>query len=64
VLHLRKIEDGSEIESCKIAYKGCTVWKFGDFSAIQILREINFGKISSPKTANMKIMHAFKFDLD
>ena len=29
----------------------CTVWKFQDFSVIQILREINFGKGRGPKTA-------------
>ena len=28
-----------------------TVWKFQDFSATQILREINFGHFEAPKTA-------------
>ena len=28
-----------------------TVWKFQDFSVIQILREINFGQSRSSKTA-------------
>ena len=28
-----------------------TVWKFQDFSVIQILREINLGESRSPKTA-------------
>ena len=28
-----------------------TMWKFQDFSATQILREINFGHLEAPKTA-------------
>ena len=28
----------------------CTMWKFQDFSAAQILREINFGHLRTPKT--------------
>ena len=30
-----------------------TVWKFQDFSVIQILREINFGESGSAKSANL-----------
>ena len=31
--------------------KSFTVWKFQDFSVIQVLREINFGESRSSKTA-------------
>ena len=36
----------------------CTMWKFQDFSATQILRQINFGHIEAPKTANLTIWAA------
>ena len=34
-----------------MASYGCTVWKFHDFSIIQILREINFWESKSAKSA-------------
>ena len=36
-----------------------TVWKFQDFSVIQILREINFGESRSSKTAVFAILGRF-----
>ena len=38
--------------------KYCTVWKFHDFSVIQILREINFGESRSFKTVVFDILGA------
>ena len=38
-----------------------TVWKFHDFSVIQILREINFGDSTSSKTALFAILGAQNF---
>ena len=38
-------------ESNCVIHFHCTVWKFKDFSATQILREINFGLFEEPKTA-------------
>ena len=38
-----------------------TVWKFQDFSVIQILREINFGNIRSSKTAVFVIFGALNY---
>ena len=38
-----------------------TVWKFHDFSVIQILREINFGESRSSKTAIFVISGALNF---
>ena len=35
-----------------------TVWKFHDFSVIQILREINFGDSRSAKSAILKLSEA------
>ena len=32
-----------------------TMWKFQDFSATQILREINFGHFEAPKTAILTV---------
>ena len=32
-----------------------TVWKFEEFSANQILREINFGHLEAPRTAILTI---------
>ena len=32
-----------------------TMWKFQDFSATHILREINCGQFEAPKTANLTI---------
>ena len=37
------------------------MWKFHDFSIIQILREINFGEFRSCKTATYAILGALKF---
>ena len=39
------------------------MWKFQDFSAIQILREINFGHFEASKTVSMTILTAVKFEL-
>ena len=35
-----------------------TKWKFDNFTAIQILREINFGHIDGPETAIVAIFEA------
>ena len=42
-------------------YWTCTVWNFLDFSVTQILREINFGKSKSSKTADFAILGALNF---
>ena len=42
-------------------YWTCTVWNFLDFSVTQILREINFGKSRSSKTAIFAILRALNF---
>ena len=39
----------------------CTVWKFQDFSAIQILREINFEESRSSKTVIFVLFGALNF---
>ena len=39
-----------------------TMWKFLDFSATQIFREINFGHSVSPKTANLTIWAGQNFE--
>ena len=39
-----------------------TKWKFQDFSASQILREINFGYFEAPKTAILTICAALNFE--
>ena len=42
----------------KLSWKrtvGCTVWKFKEFSVIQILREINFWESRTSKTAGFAI---------
>ena len=38
------------------------MWKFQDFSVIQILREINFGESRSTKTAVFAISGSLYFD--
>ena len=38
------------------------MWKFQDFSAIQILREINLGHFEAPKTAGLTILAAMNFE--
>ena len=38
-----------------------TMWNFQDFSANQILREINFGHFEAPKTAILTIWVAMNF---
>ena len=38
-----------------------TMWKFQDFSATQILREINFGHFEAPKNASLTILVALNF---
>ena len=38
-----------------------TMWKFQDFSATQILREINFGHFEAPKTAILTIWAPLDF---
>ena len=38
------------------------MWKFQDFSATQILREINFGHFEASKTANLIIWSAMNFE--
>ena len=40
-----------------------TMWKFQDFSASQILREINFGPIEDPKTAILTIWAALNYKI-
>ena len=40
-----------------------TVWKFQDFFATQILREINFGHFEAQKTAILTILTALNFDV-
>ena len=39
-----------------------TVWKFQNFTATHILREINFGHIEVPKTAILNILAALNFE--
>ena len=39
-----------------------TVWKYQDFSVIQILREINFGEHRNSKTGVFDIYEALIFD--
>ena len=48
---------GSLIAICEYA-----VWKFQDFSAAQILREINFGHFDAPKTAILTIWVTLNFE--
>ena len=38
------------------------MWKFQDFSVIQILREINFGHFEATKTAILTISEALNFE--
>ena len=38
-----------------------TVWKFQDFSVMQILREINFGESRSPKSAVFPILRGSEY---
>ena len=38
-----------------------TMWKYGNFSATQILREINFGHFEEPKTVILTILVALNF---
>ena len=38
-----------------------TMWKFGNFSATQILGEITFGHFEEPKTAILAILAALNF---
>ena len=40
-----------------------TVWKFQEFSATQILCEINFDNLEAPKTAILTISAALNFEL-
>ena len=39
-----------------------TMWTFLDFSATQILHEINFGHFEAPKTAILTILAALNFE--
>ena len=39
-----------------------TIWKFHDFSANQILREIYFGHFEGPKTAILSFDHLNSFE--
>ena len=39
------------------------MWKCQDFSATQILREINFGLFEAPKTAVLTLLAALNFGL-
>ena len=41
--------------------KNCTVWKFQDFSVIQILREIDFGECKSSKSNVFRNLLALNF---
>ena len=50
----------STIASIQVCCLRFTVWKFQDFSAIQILCEINFGESRSSKTAILAILEALK----
>ena len=43
--------------------RNCTMWKFSNFSATQILREINFGHIIAPKTAILTTLVALILNL-
>ena len=40
-----------------------TVWKFQEFSATQILREINFGYLKPQKTTILTILAALNLDI-
>ena len=40
----------------------CTVWKFGNFSATQILREINFCKSGVSKSTILIVSERLNFD--
>ena len=44
-------------------YGYCTVWKFSNFSATLIFREINFGRVQKIKGATLTILKALNFDL-
>ena len=43
-------------------YGYCTVWKFSNFSATLIFREINFGRVQKIKGATLTILKALNFD--
>ena len=45
----------------EISVKCRTVWKFQDFSVIQILREINLGESRSSETAILTIFRVLNF---
>ena len=52
----KKIESNIELPKFALVLTGqpnweYTMWKFQDFFATQILREINFGHFEAPKTA-------------
>ena len=53
-------------ETCRrlsVRWRGIpTVWKFQNFSIIQIFREINFRDSRGPKTAIFRHLEAFNFD--
>ena len=38
------------------------MWKFRDFFATQILREINLGHFEAPKTAGLTILASLNFE--
>ena len=64
------VDNTTEWKSKKFTFKWKTfrgtnyhrVWKLKDFSANQILREINFGPFEEPKSAILTILAALKFD--
>ena len=46
----------------ELAWPFYTVWKFHDFSIVQILRQINFGDSKSTEYAILAHLVALKFD--
>ena len=53
---------GTEFEINLFWSKTSTVWKFHDFSAIKILREIKFGNYRSSKIATFVVLEALNLD--
>ena len=51
-----------ELQQCVLFLEVVTVWKFHDFSIIQILREINFRDFGSLKKAILTHLRALNFD--
>ena len=59
-----KINNQTVLSHFLIAYRPgqsnweCTMWKFQDYYATQILREINFGHFQAPKTVGCAVLYS------